>query len=82
MKLAQAQVWKKDGQFIRIVRLAKGQNITSIADFIAARYGKSQAVAALVATIAVIGVATFDGGDGGINKADDSVVECDHKFDG
>ena len=34
---------------VRIVRLAKGQNITSIADFIAARYGKSQAVAATVA---------------------------------
>ena len=31
---------------MRIVRLAKAQNITSIADFIAARYGKSQAVAA------------------------------------
>src|SRR6187549_1740309 len=29
---------------IRIVRLAKAQNITSIADFIAARYGKGQAV--------------------------------------
>ena len=27
---------------IRIVRLAKGQNITSIADFIAARYGKAR----------------------------------------
>ena len=33
---------------IRVVRLAKAQNITSIADFIAARYGKNQAVAALV----------------------------------
>src|SRR5262245_15703919 len=31
---------------VRIVRLAKAQNITSIADFIAARYGKGQAVAA------------------------------------
>jgi len=31
------------------VRLAKAQNITSIADFIAARYGKDQAVAATVA---------------------------------
>src|SRR3569832_2330248 len=31
---------------IRIVRLAKAQNITSIADFIAARYGKGQAGAA------------------------------------
>src|ERR1700720_4578581 len=41
---------------IRIVRLAKSQNITSIADFIAARYGKSQAVAATVALIAIIGM--------------------------
>src|SRR5467141_72140 len=39
----------------RVVRLAKAQNITSIADFIAARYGKSQAVAATVAMIAIIG---------------------------
>ena len=31
---------------LRIVRLAKSQNITSVADFLAARYGKSQAVAA------------------------------------
>ena len=40
---------------MRIVRLAKTQNITSIADFIAARYGKGQAVAATVALIAIIG---------------------------
>ena len=33
----------------RVIQLAKSQNITSIADFIAARYGKSQAVAATVA---------------------------------
>jgi Na+/proline symporter/signal transduction histidine kinase len=39
----------------RIVRLAKGQNITSIADFIAARYGKHQTVAATVALIAIVG---------------------------
>src|SRR3954469_6905359 len=39
----------------RVIRLAKSQNITSIADFIAARYGKSQAVAVVVATIAIIG---------------------------
>ena len=32
----------------RVVRLAKAENITSIADFIAARYGKNQAVAAMV----------------------------------
>src|SRR5438477_11774148 len=40
---------------LRIVRLAKSQNITSIADFIAARYGKHQAVAAAVAVIGIIG---------------------------
>ena len=39
----------------RVIKLAKAQNITSIADFIAARYGKSQAVAATVAMIAIIG---------------------------
>jgi Na+/proline symporter/signal transduction histidine kinase len=40
---------------VRIVRLAKSQNITSIADFLAARYGKSQAVGAIVTVIAVAG---------------------------
>ncbi len=40
---------------LRIVRLAKAQNITSIADFVAARYGKSQGVAALVACVAIVG---------------------------
>ena len=44
---------------VRIVRLAKAQNITSIADFIAARYGKSEQVAALVAVIAVIGAVPY-----------------------
>jgi Na+/proline symporter/signal transduction histidine kinase len=43
----------------RVVRLAKAQNITSIADFIAARYGKSQAVAATVALIAIIGTIPY-----------------------
>ncbi len=44
---------------IRIVRLAKAQNITSIADFVAARYGKSPAVAASVALIAIIGMIPY-----------------------
>jgi Na+/proline symporter/signal transduction histidine kinase len=44
---------------LRIVRLAKTQNITSIADFIAARYGKGQAVAATVALIAIIGTIPY-----------------------
>src|SRR3954462_7042788 len=39
----------------RVIQLAKSQNITSIADFIGARYGKSQAVAATVALIAIAG---------------------------
>ncbi len=38
----------------RIVRLAKAEHITSIADFLSARYGKNQAVAATVAVIAVV----------------------------
>ena len=44
---------------LRIVRLAKAQNITSIADFIAARYGKGQAVAATVALIAIVGTIPY-----------------------
>jgi Na+/proline symporter/signal transduction histidine kinase len=44
---------------LRIVRLAKSQNITSIADFIAARYGKHQAVAAAVAVICIIGTVPY-----------------------
>ena len=43
----------------RIVRLAKSQNITSVADFLAARYGKSQAVGALVTVIAVAGTLPY-----------------------
>jgi Na+/proline symporter/signal transduction histidine kinase len=44
---------------VRVVRLAKSQNITSIADFIAARYGKHQGVAAIVALIAIIGTIPY-----------------------
>jgi Na+/proline symporter/signal transduction histidine kinase len=44
---------------VRVVRLAKAQNITSIADFIAARYGKGQAVAAVVALIAIVGTIPY-----------------------
>src|SRR5262249_59316067 len=43
----------------RIVRIAKSQNITSVADFLAARYGKSQAVAAIVTIIAVAGTLPY-----------------------
>jgi Na+/proline symporter/signal transduction histidine kinase len=44
---------------VRVVRLAKAQNITSIADFIAARYGKGQAVAAIVALISIVGTIPY-----------------------
>jgi Na+/proline symporter len=43
----------------RIVRISKTQNITSIAGFIAARYGKSQIVAATVTVIAVLGTLPY-----------------------
>jgi Na+/proline symporter/signal transduction histidine kinase/CheY-like chemotaxis protein len=44
---------------LKIVRLAKAQNITSIADFMAARYGKSQVVAVIVTVVAVIGAVPY-----------------------
>ena len=43
----------------RIVRLAKSQNITSVADFLAARYGKSPAVAALVTGVMIAGTLPY-----------------------
>jgi Na+/proline symporter/signal transduction histidine kinase len=43
----------------RVIQLAKSQNIISIADFIGARYGKSQAVAATVAFIAIVGCVPY-----------------------
>ena len=42
-----------------ITRLSKTQNIVSIADFIGARYGKHQGVAATVAMIAIIGMIPY-----------------------
>jgi len=43
----------------RIAALAKAQNVTSLADFVAARYGKAQHVAAMVALIVVVGAAPY-----------------------
>lgn len=40
---------------LRVVKIAKSQNVTSVADFIAARYGKSQPVAAIVTLVAIVG---------------------------
>ncbi len=43
----------------KIIRIAKAEKITTIADFIAARFGKSQAVAAVVTIIVVIGILPY-----------------------
>ncbi|HYM03846.1 MAG TPA: PAS domain-containing hybrid sensor histidine kinase/response regulator [Stellaceae bacterium] len=43
----------------RVIRIAKAHNITSIADYIAARYGKSQRIASVVSVIAVIGTLPY-----------------------
>jgi Na+/proline symporter len=45
--------------FARIARLKHAHRITSIADFISARYGKSQAVAALVTGLLTIGIIPY-----------------------
>lgn len=43
----------------RIILIAKREHITSIADFIAARYGKSQGLAGVITVIAVIGILPY-----------------------
>ncbi len=43
----------------KLVRITKDQQITSIADFISARYGKSSALSALVTVIAIIGITPY-----------------------
>jgi Na+/proline symporter/signal transduction histidine kinase len=43
----------------RLILIAKREHITSIADFIAARYGKSQGVAVAITVIAVIGILPY-----------------------
>src|SRR5919205_3020701 len=43
----------------KIIRISKTYRITSIADFIASRYGKSQALGGLVTVIAVVGVVPY-----------------------
>ncbi|MFA0567164.1 PAS domain-containing hybrid sensor histidine kinase/response regulator [Vibrio gallaecicus] len=43
----------------RLILIAKREHITSIADFIAARYGKSQGLAVAVTLIAVVGILPY-----------------------
>ncbi|MEL0028609.1 MAG: PAS-domain containing protein, partial [Perlucidibaca sp.] len=47
------------GLLERLVLTSKAQSITSIADFIAARYGKAQHLAALVAIMAIVGALPY-----------------------
>jgi Na+/proline symporter/signal transduction histidine kinase len=43
----------------KMVRVAKANRITSIADFVASRYGKSQLLGGLVTVIAVVGIIPY-----------------------
>ncbi|OZG72538.1 histidine kinase [Hahella sp. CCB-MM4] len=43
----------------RIIRISKRHNTTSIADFIASRYGKSQSLAVIVTLIALVGIVPY-----------------------
>jgi len=43
----------------KIVQISKSQHITTIADFISARYGKNQTLAGLVTVIAVLGIVPY-----------------------
>lgn len=43
----------------RIIRLSKSEKITSVADFLAARYGKSFAVASIATIIATVGTVPY-----------------------
>lgn len=43
----------------KIVRISKRENITSIADFIAARYGKSQTLAIVITIICLVGMLPY-----------------------
>ncbi|KQV44025.1 MULTISPECIES: PAS domain-containing hybrid sensor histidine kinase/response regulator [unclassified Rhizobium] len=43
----------------RIIALAKAEKLTSVADFIAARYGKNPTVAAIVALISLVGAIPY-----------------------
>ncbi|SDN80718.1 NahK/ErcS family hybrid sensor histidine kinase/response regulator [Vreelandella arcis] len=43
----------------KMIRVAKHQNVTSIADFIASRYGKTQSLAAFASLIALVGTLPY-----------------------
>nr|WP_298412392.1 NahK/ErcS family hybrid sensor histidine kinase/response regulator [uncultured Halomonas sp.] len=43
----------------KMIRVAKRQNVTSIADFIASRYGKTQSLAAFASLVALVGTLPY-----------------------
>ena len=47
------------GLILRIVRISKEQNVTSISDFLASRFGKTQRLAVLVTVVAVLGLVPY-----------------------
>lgn len=47
------------GLLERLIRISKRYNITSIADFIGARYGRNQRLAMFVTVVAVLGVVPY-----------------------
>ena len=47
------------GFVLRVVRISKEQNVTSISDFLASRFGKTQRLAVLVTVVAVLGVLPY-----------------------
>ena len=49
------------GLLYKIVLIAKQENITTIADFIASRYGKSRSLAVLITTMATLGILPVSG---------------------
>jgi Na+/proline symporter len=44
---------------VKIIRISKANRLTSIADFIASRYGKSQLLGGLVTVIAIVGILPY-----------------------
>ena len=47
------------GLLYKIILIAKQENITTIADFIASRYGKSRSLAVLITTMATLGILPY-----------------------
>ena len=64
---------------VRIANLARTQNLTTVADFVSARYGKSQAAAAVAALIPLIGLAPYVALQ--LKAASTTLLSVVHSFD-